>query len=283
MKRRAAIAALLMSVGVTAQPNPAFEVASVRPSNPEHIGFAMKGGPGTDDPGRLNYLNVPLRRIVHTAYGVQAYELVASSWMTDARFDIAATIPEGTTAEQFRIMLQNLLAERFHLTLHRESRELTAYDLTVARGGTKMKEADLSVSPQSELPSGPLATSRDGFPVLFPGRSMVMRYSTPNGTTRMAGGLQTTEQIAQMLTNYVGARVVNKTGLTGKYDFHLEFVGGDSADGAGALVAPSIGVGDTLPSIFSAVQEQLGLRLDKTKEFFDVFVIDHVERMPTEN
>lgn len=282
MKRRAAIATLLMSVGVAAQQTLTFEVASVRLSNPDRIGFAMKGGPGTEDPGRLNYLNVPLRRIVHTAYDIKAYELEAPAWMTDTRFDIAATIPEGTTAEQFRIMLQNLLAERFHLTLHRETRELTAYDLMVVRGGSKLKESDLSVSPQPQIPAGPIAASRDGFPVPFPGRSMVMR-SSGNGTMRMAGGLQTTDQIAQMLTGYVGARVANKTGLTGKYDFHLEFAGDDSADGAGALVAPSVGVGDTLPSIFSAVQEQLGLRLEKTKGFFEVLVIDSVEKLPTEN
>lgn len=275
--------AMLMSVVGTAQEKLTFDVASVRPSNPERIGFGMNGGPGTANPGRLDYLNVPLRRIVQTAYGIMPYELAAPSWMTETRFDITAKIPEGATKEQLRIMIQNLLAERFHLKLHHERRELTAYDLTVGKGGSKLQESDLSRNSQPQ-PSNELAKmSSDGYPVPFPGRSMVMRFSVGNGTMRMSGGLQTTEQIAQMLTGYVGAQVVDKTGLTGKYDFHLEFAGDDSSDGAGALVPPSDVARDPLPSIFSAVQEQLGLRLDRTKAFFEVLVVDHIEKMPTEN
>jgi uncharacterized protein (TIGR03435 family) len=99
----------------------------------------------------------------------------------------------------------------------------------------------------------------------------------------MAGGLQTTDQIAQMLAKYVGARVSNKTNLPGKYDFHLEFLGDDSSDGAGALVLPPDNSPEPLPSIFSAVQDHLGLRLDRTKTSFNVLVIDNAEKTPSQN
>lgn len=265
-----------------AQTKPAFEVASVRLADPEHVGMGMNGGPGTSDPGRLSYVNVPLYRILTKAYGMMPYEVAGPSWMNDAKYDIAAKIPEGTTAEQIPIMLQNLLVERFHLTMHRETRDRTVYDLTVGKNGSKLKASDPRTAAQAQIQDGPLKAANDGFPVPFPGRSMIMRFSTKEGTLRMSGGLETTGQIAQMLSNYVGAPVVNKTGLTGKYDFHLEFAGDDSPDGTGGLVAPGF-ASDPVPSIFSAVQDYLGLRLDKTKGALDVFVIDRVDRTPTEN
>ncbi len=91
--------ALLMSVAVTAQSKLTFEVAAVKPSGPDRIGLGINGGPGTANPTRLDYFNVPLRRIVQTAYGIPPYQLAAPAWMTDTRFDITATIPNGTTKE----------------------------------------------------------------------------------------------------------------------------------------------------------------------------------------
>jgi uncharacterized protein (TIGR03435 family) len=99
----------------------------------------------------------------------------------------------------------------------------------------------------------------------------------------MAGQLQTSEQIAQMLSTYVGARVVNQTGLAGKYDFQLEFAGDDSPDATGGLVPPAATASDPVPSVFSAIQDSLGLRLDKTQGPVEVFVIDRLDRIPTEN
>jgi uncharacterized protein (TIGR03435 family) len=274
--------AILISPAI-AQPKTAFEVASVRPSDPEHIGLGMEGGPGTSDPGRLRYVNVPLYRILTKAYGMAPYEVVGPSWMNDAKYDITATIPDGATAEQIPVMLQNLLAERFHLTIHHEKREQTVYNLSVAKGGSKLKESDQSIAPRAQTPDGPLKGTPDGFAIPFPGRSMVMRSTTQKGTLRMSGGLQTSDQIAEMLSKYVGARVVNETGLTGKYDFHLEFLGDDSPDWRGGLVAPPNSAADPEPSVFEAVQSYLGLRLEKTKGAFDVFVIDRLDRTPTDN
>lgn len=100
---------------------------------------------------------------------------------------------------------------------------------------------------------------------------------------RLSGQLQTSDEMAEILASYVGARVINDTGLSGKYDFHLEFAGDDSPDGTGALVPPPATARDPAPNIFSAVQDQLGLRLDKSKEPVGVSVIDRLDRTPGEN
>lgn len=247
-----------------------FDVASVKPANPQQTGFAIRGGPGTSEPVRLTYSNVPLQRILLTAYGIKtASELSGPSWMETAKYDIAANIPAGTTAEQLNIMLQNLLAERFHLTLHHETKEFSVYELIFGKGGSKLKASDLTASSTPSLDG--TTTDKNGFPNPPPGRSIVMRYSL-KGRLRMTGRLQTPEQIAQMLSGYVGNPVVNKTGLTGKYDFTLEFAEDYSPEST-----------EPAPSVSTAVQEQLGLRLDKTKALLDVFVIDHIDKAPTEN
>lgn len=191
-----------------------FEVASLKLPGPDARGLGMSGGPGTSEPARLRYANVPLYRILKEAYGVMPYDIVGPSWMNDARYDVNANIPEGATREQFTVMLQNLLAERLNLAMHRETREQTVYVLGIGRGGSKLRAAQI--------------------PAQFPSR--ITRYSL-GPTLHMEGKLQTDDQIAQMLGNYVGARVVNKTGLTGQFDFELQFAGDDSPDTTGGSVA----------------------------------------------
>jgi uncharacterized protein (TIGR03435 family) len=253
-----------------APPKLEFEVASVKPAAPGQIGFTTRGGPGTSDPGRITFVNTPLQRIFLRAYGITAYEMAGPSWMETAKYDIVAKIPQGATTEQLAIMLQNLLSERFRLTLHQETRQIPVYELVIGRSGSKLKESDLSASTPS-APDGPLKAGKDGFPEPPPGRPTIVRY-TVGGSERMVGRQQTLDQIAQMLGGYAGNHVVNKTGLTGEYDFTLQFASNDSpADQEFA------------PSLFTAVQEQLGLRLDKAKGSVDVLVIDNLDRVPTAN
>src|ERR1039457_5492305 len=101
----------------------------------------MSGGPGTPDPGQLTYTNVSLKNILTNAYNVKGYQLSGPKWLDSERFDITAKIPMGATKEQFQLMLQNLLAERFKLTLHHETKELPMYALVVGKGGSKLKES----------------------------------------------------------------------------------------------------------------------------------------------
>ncbi len=167
-------------------------------------------------------------------------------------------------------MLQNLLAERFRLTMHRETREQDVYLLNIARSGPKLTDA-----------AAPLPKSE--FPPPIPGRPRVIRYSDGAGTLRMMGQLQTGDLIAQMLSNYIGAPVMNRTGLTGTYNFVLEFYGDDAPDARGGLVPPDPPQGNPAPSIFSAIQNGLGLRLDRSREHLPVYVIDRIDRVPSEN
>src|SRR5262249_3697028 len=149
MRTFAAAAALACSTALcfaqTGNLQPSFEVASIKPaappSDPHRIMVGMRGGPGTPDPGQISYFNVTLRNVLMTAYDVKDYQISGPGWLGSERYDIIAKVPPGTTKEQLRLMLQNLLAERFQVSLHHESKELPMFALVVAKGGPKMKEA----------------------------------------------------------------------------------------------------------------------------------------------
>src|SRR5271157_3691397 len=147
----------------TAENSPTFEVASVKPAAPivgNRIMVGMRGGPGTPDPGQITYNNVTLKNVLTNAYGVKSFQISGPSWLDSERYDIVAKLPRGATKEQFMVMLQNLLAERFKLTLHREKRDLPMYALVVGKNGPKMKESVEEPAPkEGEAPKagGPAA------------------------------------------------------------------------------------------------------------------------------
>src|ERR1035441_4314243 len=124
--------------GQTADRRPAFEVASVRPAPPfvDGTDFSMHGGPGTDDPGQITYPYTWLGRLLTLAYGV-AFDQISGlpDWSETQAYSIVAKMPPNTTKDQFNLMLQNLLAERFHLTLPHVTKDFTVYSLLVAKGG----------------------------------------------------------------------------------------------------------------------------------------------------
>ena len=137
---------------------PSFEVASVKPAAPMtdgRIRVMTRGGPGTPDPGQITYSNVSIKNVMTTAYNVKGYQISGPDWLDSLRFDITAKVPPGTTKEQFQLMLQNLLAERFKLTLHHQSKDLPIYALVVAKGGPKLKES--VDDPNAATPGGPNA------------------------------------------------------------------------------------------------------------------------------
>jgi uncharacterized protein (TIGR03435 family) len=315
-----------------------FEVASVKPAAPQGEGrrmMGMRGGPGTNDPGRITYVNLNLRDLVMIAYGVKRNQISgAPNWIDTDRFDITAKVPEGTTKEQANVMLQNLLADRFKLAVHREEKEMPAYALVIGKGGPKLKEVvptpDATAPrpgddpPPPPPPMGRLKRGKDGCPELPPGqgnRPNNFMMISPFGACMMASQ-QTMSGLADMLSNQFDRPVVDMTGLTGKYEYKLHFdpssmgrgigmplmvgpPGGAVAPGGGPVPGGGLGAGgvsgagggtgggtaavpnteppETQPTIFAALQEQLGLKLAPKKAQVDLIVIDHVERVPTEN
>jgi uncharacterized protein (TIGR03435 family) len=214
----------------------------------------MCGGPGTDDPERISYRAVTALAVLRLAFGKTDFEIEGSpSWFTpqDApRFDIVAKVPPGATKQQLAVMLQNLLADRFGLKVHHESKQLLVNTLVIAKSGFKLKEAE-------EAKGGSLQ-----FGSLQFGASMMK--------TR---GAIPVSLLASAMQNRLKELVVDKTGLTGNYAFNAEFDSG----------APATGDAAPLPSLATALEQDFGLKLQRTKTDVDILVIDHIEKTPTEN
>jgi len=281
-----------------------FEVASVKPSvlpaGNGVIRLGAQGGPGSGDPGRLTYSFSTIRDLMVDAYGVQRSQISGGpNWLDSERFDIVAKVPEGAAKEQVRVMLQNLLAERFKLTLHRESKELPVYALVVGPKGPKLKDSTATDAPPApDSPSRPpgfrgLKLGPDGCPEMpstAAGRAGAFMMMTPNGECMISNG-QTMDGLAAQLSGGFDRPVIDQTGLKGKYDLRLRYDPSSMSGGRGGPKdaldpAPAGGdspSGDSPPGIFSALQEQLGLKLEARKGPVDLLVVDRVQKTPTAN
>jgi uncharacterized protein (TIGR03435 family) len=265
---------------------PAFEAASVKPSASPSRG-GMRGGPGTADPGRIAYTNVTLRAVLLRAYGVKTYQLAGPDWLGSARYDILAMLPPGASREQFESMLQNLLAERFHLSLHRENREVDGYELVPGKSGPKLKTArEADSGPPAAEPASPPRTDANGFPVLDrPGLAIMEGTKGKAVISYLTARAQSLSALVDVLGNEFRLPIADRTGLTGKFDFTLEF----APQPPGALTAPSTvetlpaAADDSAPNLVTAVQQQLGLKLNPRKVRLEVLVIDRADRVPVEN
>ena len=188
---------------------------------------------------------MPLKSLISLAYGVEDWEYIQGgpSWLDSQLYDIEAKVDGKAllTLEQMRPLLQNLLEQRFHLTIHRGQKEVTGYALVVAKGGPR-----LQTSKGGEQPFG---------------------YILPDGIQDQNAPIQS---LAAMLTIPAGGPVVDKTGIAGSYDFKLKFATANHPD-------------SNLPDLFTALQEQLGLKLQPEKIPVDFLVIDRVDKVPTEN
>jgi uncharacterized protein (TIGR03435 family) len=278
MHRIAGTILLFLNSGAAQTASPQFEVASIKPAPPPGTGrmrIGSRGGPGTEDPSLFTCENCGLNGLIFQAFGIKDYQLSAADWMQSARFNVSAKIPEGTTKDQFHMMMRNLLIDRFKLKFHYEKKQMQAYDLVVAKNGPKLKESEGSPDPDESLkrePGGPKIDA-EGFPILPHGRvPMAIMLGSGHVATRHVE--ETMERLAATLSAQVHHPVSDVTGLSGKYDFTLNYI----ADSA----APST-TDDTGPNIFTALQEQLGLKLESKKNIVDVLVIDHIEKTPTEN
>jgi uncharacterized protein (TIGR03435 family) len=268
-----------------------FEVASVKRTPPPEPNARLffgppRGGPGSSDPGQITWSNAALRNILMTAYDVQTYQVTAPDWMGTERYDIVAKVPAGATKAQVNVMWQNLLKERFGMVLHHESKDFQVDELTIAKGGSKLKEtSDPNIEPFTPA-AGPPKPDKNGFPQLNGSGAIISIFPGANGATATmrARGLPSSE-IAIRLANSLRRPVIDKTGLTGKYDFVLEFTPDLSGIPLPAGFTTNDGNNATDPgtNIASAVEKQLGLKLTSTKGKLDVIVVDRAEKVPTEN
>ena len=259
-----AVLLVLPAAAQTAAPRPAFEAATVK-ANPNCSGG--RGGGGMPAPGRLNATCLAARDLIQIAYGMFADGLKHSphrpqvfdgpAWIDSETFDIVAKAEDNApVARMYGPMMQSLLEDRFALKIHKETRQLPVYTLALAKNGAKLPlTAEGSCTPLdlSRPPPAGATICGSGSVHMVKGNTVIDSHGST--LARFAGSLVET----------LNRPVIYKTGLTGMFDIHLEFAGDNAPDATGA-------------SIFTAVEEQLGLKLTSDKGPVEVLVIDRIER-----
>jgi uncharacterized protein (TIGR03435 family) len=240
--------ASIAALSASAQ-TPTFEVASIKPNRSlggmSSIRFSK---------GRVSMENVSLKKVMLNAYGIpddREYALDGPGWLATERFDIDATFPPDSPIAQVRQMIQTMLAARFKMALHKETRQLPVYSLMIAKGGLKIHPVE------------------DG------------QGKTSNGPGRMEATKISMQKLSNLLSRLLSLPVTDATGVTGVFDFTLQWSPDEppkSAPTDTSEAAASAG-----PSIFSALQEQLGLKLTSEKAPVEVLVIDSIQKTPTAN
>jgi uncharacterized protein (TIGR03435 family) len=292
MCRTAITTVALCAVALAQKPaSPTFEVASIKPAAPQEMGrmmTGMSGGPGTRDPTQVSFINANLKMILTQAYDVQNFQVTGPAFLDTEPFDITAKLAPGTSKADFRLMLQNLLAERFKVVLHKESKEAPIYALVVTKGGPKMKESEKIDPAAGDAPPPASPTmGKDGRPQMGRGGRGMRVMMGPKGL-HLQAVQSTMDQLCHMLSSQLGRPVVDMTGLKAEYDYTLDFspegLGGMRGMGPGPLSGkegPEGGPEGTV-SIFTAVQD-LGLKLESRKGPVDLIIVDSAEKTPTEN
>ncbi|MGH9240632.1 MAG: TIGR03435 family protein [Vicinamibacterales bacterium] len=265
------------------EPRVAFDVASVKP-NTSNSGFSRS----TDQPdGSYSAVNMPLRTLILYAFRLhpvldRGRVVGAPGWVESERFDVTGRAPANATAEQVWDRLRMLLVERFKLAIHTEAREGPVYALVMADGASAMRPKpssldcsiagglQTSLGPRSETAVGPGAT-----PPPSPSRCGLSYAVDANGSV-VIGGAQSMAALTRILSRPAGRTVIDRTGLTGLYDFVLRWAPeqrpGGSAGGAPTAAAPEG------PSLFTALRDQLGMKLEAQRGPVDYLVVDHIER-----
>jgi len=263
---------ILAAIVLAQSATPQFEVASIKRVTEIRRG----GGFRTLPDGSEVLSNLPVSGFIREGSPVKVREVFGlPDWANTDRFDITVKPPAGSTEEQRRSMWGAMFVERMKLVSHIEQRERTVYALVMARAdgklGPQMKPSTLDCTPHPEKPPTP------GAPVRFSDYKSQCGYAM-NGTSIISGGVAM-DRLAQAIEGEVDADVTNRTGLQGWYVVDLTYAPPLRITGAAADAERAAG---DLPDIFTAVQEQLGLKLVREKKMMPVFVVDHIER-PTEN
>ncbi len=251
-------------------PPPAWDVISVRPNKSASGMIRMMS-----TPDGISQNNIPIKSLIASAYGVKD-DLVSGGpgWVDSSPYDIEAKVAgpdvpayKALSRDQRNLMLQALLTDRFKLAVHPETKEMPIYELVIAKGGPKLTEA----KPGSTYPNG--IKGPDGV-----AHGGMMRM---DGRGKFTGQALSLSVLVDVLSRQLHRTVVDKTGLTGKYDFTLEYTPeGAQLDGPSHDGAPPPDPNG--PTVFTALEEQLGLHLNSTKGPIKTIVIDHIAA-PTEN
>jgi bla regulator protein blaR1 len=261
-------------------PKPSFEVASVKQSK-DWRGIAIQMQPG----GRMVVNGATLSFLIAHAYEIQPFQISGGpTWTYSSSYDIEAKSSGPVSPAQIKLMLQSLLEERFKLKMHRETRDMPVYELVVPKDGheLKMTKNDKGSAVIGEpIPPQQPPVGSDGKPMVQP----------PGSVWQLNGQLQgkaiQLDEVAKTLSRIVGRTIIDKTGLTGAYDFSLKWTPENiqpnalnTANNMANNSAPSADLSE--PSILTAIQEQLGLKLEPSKGQGEFFIIDSAEK-PSEN
>ena len=282
--KRFALSALALT-GVFAQSSGStFDAVAITASVPNdgHFSRGCKGGPQSGEPTVWRCTNVTIGILVMRGYSVKRYQLIAPDWVMNSNYEINATLPADTGTEEFREMIRNLLLSRFRLEFHRSKKEMTVYDLVVAREGPRLRESmDDSTGGGPDNPRGAAKeapTDADGYPNL-PKDCRQCLAINGNGKARYRSTRESMSVLADMIGNQLGMPVNDRTGLSGKYDITLSWSSGGGIDrklDSDAATDPGL-------TIEAAVEQQLALKLLTKKVLVDVFVVDRADRKPTDN
>ena len=242
---------------------PQFEVASVKRADQCRFNTSI-------DPGSVALLGVPLKSILVEAFKVRTDQIEGPSWLETDCFDISAKMPAGASREQLPAMLQALLAERFKLAAHKEDRQRSGYALVVDKGGPKFKEDDQKAN----------FMGKDARP------GLTFYGAFGHGALK---GVMTMATLAANLSTKGYGPVQDSTGLTGKYDIDLTWTPDKAFEPravdaiAQTATPPGAEIPAPEPNLFTALRESLGLKLERRNVQVQFLVIDHIERIPTEN
>ncbi len=223
-----------------------FDAASIKPSK--------AGGRASmnSDSGRITYTNVTLRDCLMAAYDAKDYQIAGPDWMRTDRFDVIATASSPVPDDAMKLMLQKLLTARFQMTVHREKRELPVYAMVIAKGGTKLHETETPGKSNMRMTSGGVAFTSVTVQELI-------------------------DDMSRLRSAEMDRPVIDDTGLKGRYDFTVTLFASQEE------MMAAMNKGDFGSSIFTLIQEQLGLKLEPRKLPLDMVIVDKAERIPTEN
>ena len=283
-------ATLTIGTASFAQAPPAgFEVASIRLSNINGSEQVVAGS--KIDGAQVKLTGLSLVDMLGMATNLRRYQIVGPDWLPSDRFDVAAKLSAGANAAQVPAMIEALVRERFGMMTHREKRDFPVYALVVGKAGTKLRESDPdpagSAVETKDTATVAISGGRNGTSINFGGGS-IMNVAN----NRFDAKKLTMPSFAEALGRFMDKPVVDMSGMTGQYDFTLEF---DPNDFNAMIIHSALAAGVSLPpqalrlldtasgdSIFSEIQK-LGLKLESRKAAIEVMVVDHIERKPTAN